>query len=192
MFMCLKVTNLNTNICDRKIFLIDDMLLIGMNIEYPIPQSSKFQSGGYGLLSVKCFFSCIHFCPIYGYVTLQCKNFTFVHGSDNDEVRGQSHEIIMCIPFTQHNYILYLLTCYSNMCPVYQLCCGAEFCIIFTMYTTCHMQVVVLLALPVLIFHIVALIGFPCCTHRLHVFHFFYCILLTCWLCCHAYEHITQ
>jgi hypothetical protein len=43
MCVCLKVTNVNTNICDRKIFLIDDMFLIVMNIEFSIPQSSKFQ-----------------------------------------------------------------------------------------------------------------------------------------------------
>jgi hypothetical protein len=32
---------------------------------------------------------------------------------------GQSFEIMMCIPFTEHNYILYLLTPFSSMCPVY-------------------------------------------------------------------------
>jgi hypothetical protein len=40
-------------------------------------------------------------------------------GSDDGDIRGQSLEIMMCIPFTENNFILYLLTPFSNICPVY-------------------------------------------------------------------------
>jgi len=42
---------------------------------------------------MESFFICAHFCPAYGEVTLQCQNFTFMNGSDDDELREQSHEI---------------------------------------------------------------------------------------------------
>jgi hypothetical protein len=38
-------------------------------------------------------FPSAHFCPTYGEITLQCQNFTFMNGSDDGEVRGQSCEI---------------------------------------------------------------------------------------------------
>jgi hypothetical protein len=41
MCMCLKATNLNTNVCDRNIFPTDDMFLIVMNIEFSIPLFRK-------------------------------------------------------------------------------------------------------------------------------------------------------
>jgi hypothetical protein len=54
----------------------------------------------------KSFFTCAHFCPTYGEVTLQCQDFTSMDGSGAGE-RGQSLENMMCIPFTEHNFILY-------------------------------------------------------------------------------------
>jgi hypothetical protein len=56
-------------------------------------------------------------------------------GSDDSEMRGLNLEIMMYIPFLEHNFILYLLTCYSNICPVYLLNFGADSCIIFQAYT---------------------------------------------------------
>jgi len=43
--------------------------------------------------SMESFFTCAHFCPMYGEVTLQCQNFTFRNGSDDGELRRQSLEI---------------------------------------------------------------------------------------------------
>jgi len=43
--------------------------------------------------SMESFFTCAHFCPTYGKVTLQCQNFTFMNGSDDGNLMGQSHEI---------------------------------------------------------------------------------------------------
>ena len=70
---------------------------------------------------MESFFTCAHFCPMYGEVTLQCQNFTFMNGSDDGELRGQSCEIwyayqLLCVIF-----IFYSLTPFSNMCPVYWL-----------------------------------------------------------------------
>jgi len=42
---------------------------------------------------MESFFTCAHFCPTYGQVTLQSQNFTFMNGSDDGELRGQMHEI---------------------------------------------------------------------------------------------------
>ena len=42
---------------------------------------------------MESFFACAHFCPTYGEITLQSQNFTFMNGSDDGELRGQSHEI---------------------------------------------------------------------------------------------------
>jgi len=42
---------------------------------------------------METFFTCAHFCPTYDEVTLQCQNFTFMRGSDDGELMGQSHEI---------------------------------------------------------------------------------------------------
>jgi len=42
---------------------------------------------------MKCSVTCTHFSPTYGEVTLLCQNFTFMHGSDNDEVREQRGEL---------------------------------------------------------------------------------------------------
>ena len=39
---------------------------------------------------MESFFTCTHFCPMYGEVTLQCQNFSFMNGSDDGEL---SHEI---------------------------------------------------------------------------------------------------
>jgi len=44
--------------------------------------------------STESFFTCAHFCPTYGEVTLQSQNFTFMNGSDDGELRGQSREIL--------------------------------------------------------------------------------------------------
>jgi hypothetical protein len=44
--------------------------------------------------------SCAHLCPPFGEVALQCQDFTFINGYDGDGKRGQSLEIMMCIPFT--------------------------------------------------------------------------------------------
>jgi hypothetical protein len=41
---------------------------------------------------MESFFTCAHFCPTCGDVTLQCENFTFKNGSDGGELMGQSHE----------------------------------------------------------------------------------------------------
>jgi len=38
-------------------------------------------------------FTCAHFCPTYGEVTLQSQNFTFMNGSVDGELRGQNREI---------------------------------------------------------------------------------------------------
>jgi hypothetical protein len=38
-------------------------------------------------------FPCAHFCPAYGEVVLQFQNSTFVNGSVDGELRGQSCEI---------------------------------------------------------------------------------------------------
>jgi hypothetical protein len=69
--------------------------------------------------SMENLFTCAHFCPAYGEVTLQCQNITFMNGSDDCELRGQSHELryayhLLCITF-----IFYLLTPFINMRPVY-------------------------------------------------------------------------
>jgi len=42
---------------------------------------------------MESFLSCTHFCSAYGEVTLQCQNFTFMNGSDDGALRGQSPEI---------------------------------------------------------------------------------------------------
>jgi hypothetical protein len=39
---------------------------------------------------MESFFTCAHFCPTYGEVTLQCQDFTFMNGSDGGELMGQS------------------------------------------------------------------------------------------------------
>ena len=115
--------------------------------------------------SMESFFACAHFCPIYGEVTLQCQNFTFMNGSDVNwggrVVKSDMHTV--CIIF-----IFYSLTLLSNMCPVYWLHFNADCCIIFLAYTSCLLQVVLFIAFPVFILQTTAL-GFPCCTHRLLV-----------------------
>jgi hypothetical protein len=63
---------------------------------------------------MESFFTCAHFCPPYGEVTLQCQNITFMNGSDDGELRGQCHEIryayhLFCIIF-----IFYLPTPFIN------------------------------------------------------------------------------
>jgi len=42
---------------------------------------------------MESFFTCAHFYPMYGEVTLQCQNFTFMSGFVDGELRGQSREI---------------------------------------------------------------------------------------------------
>jgi len=127
MYMCLKVPNIN--VCDWKMFLIHDIprwpYSLGMlNCLYHSPVN--FSKGG-----MESFFTCAHFCPTYGEVTLQCQNITFMNGSDDGELRGQSHEIwyayhLLCIIF-----IFYSPTPFINMCPVYWLHFDASCCIIF-------------------------------------------------------------
>ena len=35
---------------------------------------------------MESYFTCTHFCPAYGEVTLQCQYLTFVNGSDDGEL----------------------------------------------------------------------------------------------------------
>ena len=75
--------------CFSFMIFLDHLFLIMKNIELSLYHSPvNFNKGG-----IESFFTCAHFCPTYGEVTLQCQNFTFMHGSDDGEKRGQSHEI---------------------------------------------------------------------------------------------------
>ena len=66
------------------IFLDHLFLILGiLNCLYYSPVN--FSRG-----SMESFFTCAHFCPTYGEVTLQCQNFTFMSGSDDGELMGQS------------------------------------------------------------------------------------------------------
>jgi len=95
-----------------KMFLIHDIprwpYSLGMlNCLYHSPVN--FSKG-----SMESFFTCAHFCPTYGEVTLQCQNITFLNGSDDGEMKGQIREIwyayhLFCIIF-----IFYLLTPFIN------------------------------------------------------------------------------
>ena len=97
---------------------------------------------------MKCFFTSTHFCPTYGEVILQCQNFAFImHGSDYAKWEG-SHEITMCIPFT-YNFRLYWHP--TIICVLCIDCILVLTSIIFLVYTSCHLYVVVFFSLPVLI-----------------------------------------
>jgi len=137
--------------------------------------------------SMESFFTCAHFCPMYGEVTLQCQNFTFMNGSDDGELRGQSCEIwyayqLLCIIF-----IFYSLTPFSNVCPVYWMLHYLPSLHILPFVGGC-------------IYCISCVHGAYCCTwfplpHSQaicwHVFHFCHCILLTCCFC-RGYKYSNQ
>ena len=134
MYMCLKVPN--TNVCDLKMFLIHDIprwpYSLGM-LNCLCHGPVNFNKG-----SMESF-TCAHFFPTYGEVTLQCQNITFMNGSDDCELRGQSHELryayhLLCITF-----IFYLLTQFINMCTVYWQSFDADCCIIFLANIYCHL-----------------------------------------------------
>jgi len=61
-------------------------------------------------------------CPTYGEGTLLCQNFTFMNGSDDAKLRRQSREIWYAYHLLSVTFIFYLLTPFSNMCPVYCVC----------------------------------------------------------------------
>jgi len=143
--------------------------------------------------SMESFFACAHFCPVYGEVTLQCQNFTFMNGSDDGELTGQSHEILYANHLLCIIFIFYSLTPLSNM-----------YCVLTAFW--CWL----LHYLPSL--HILPIVGgcIYCisCVHSAdyciwfpflhsqatcwHVFLFFHCILLTCCFSCRGYKYSNQ